>query len=369
MIALHSLIQNTSSKNEGHILRKLKAVALAAGIALSLAACDPPMPASLLVELAEKNVQCESGSASLAIPSASADLGATWADAMAAACGDMSFDQVAEGESAEIEISAQTSDSCKPFARAPFSIDAGVFAFNSLDISSLNLDGKTIAGILSGQITQWDDPALVAINPDNAMPATEIILIKDSTQPAIDALGAWVKTLGADSAGSKLTPTATDFQSLLAELPEGAIALVPYSEALLAGSMLANVLNGPDAYENVVVPGLDTIASAATQWNVKSTESAVEVSLDPTQKPVPPKGSDEAPLPYQAIYPVNIALCGSDSTLTRTIARFFLRQDQQGVLATSTMVPLNENARIAGAQLIAAGLPTPAPTDSQTPAE
>lgn len=346
-------------------MRKLKAVALAVGVALSLTACDPPMPASLLVELAEKSVQCESGSVSTSVPSASADLGSTWLDAMTAACGDMTFEQLAEGQPAQIEISAETLAECKPFARVPFSIDAAVFVFNSLDISSLNLDGKTIAAILDGKITQWDDPALVAINPDSVMPSSPILLAKESSKPAIDAMSAWLKTLGANTSASAVSVSAKPVQDVIAGLPEGGIALVPYSEALLAGSMMANVLNGPDAYENSVIPGGDTIASAATQWAIKTTETGVDVVLDPTKKPVPPKGSDEAPLPYQAIYPVNMALCGQDSTLVRTVARFFLRQDQQGVLATSTMVPLNENARIAGAQLVAQGLPTPEPVASE----
>jgi len=350
-------------------LRKLKAVALAVGVALSLTACDPPMPASLLVELAEKTVQCESGSVTTSVPSASADLGATWLDAMSAACGDMTFEQVAEGIAAQIEISAEALAECKPFARVPFSIDAAVFVFNSLDISSLNLDAKTIAGILDGTIKQWDDPALVAINPDSAMPSTPVLLSADSSKSAIDSMNAWIKTLGATSSSSVLKASATPAQGVISGLPEGGLALVPYSEALLAGSMMANVLNGPDAYENAVVPGSDTIASAATQWVLKTTESSVDVTLDPSKKPIPPKGSDEAPLPYQAIYPVNMALCGSDNTLTRSVARFFLRQDQQGVLATSTMVPLNENARIAGAQLVATGLPTPEPTATTDPAQ
>lgn len=346
-------------------MRKLKAVALAVGVALSLTACDPPMPASLLVELAEKTVQCESGSVTTSVPAASADLGSTWLDAMTAACGDMTFEQVAEGEAAQVEISAETLAECQPFARVPFSIDAAVFVFNSLDISSLNLDGATIAGILDGKITQWDDPALVAINPDSEMPSAAISLSKESTKPAIDAMASWLKTLGSTTTASAVSASATPIQDVIAGLPEGGIALVPYSEALLAGSMMANVLNGPDAYENAVVPGSDTIASAATQWAIKTTETGVDVVLDPSKKPVPPKGSDEAPLPYQAIYPVNIALCGKDNTLVRSVARFFLRQDQQGVLATSTMVPLNEDARIAGAQLVAKGLPTPEPVATE----
>lgn len=346
-------------------MRKLKIAALAIGVALSLTACDPPMPASLLVEIAEQTVQCETGDVSVAVPTAAQDLGPIWQDAMIASCSDMSFSQVAFNQEADILLSSDGAELCTPFARAPFSVDAAVFAVNVADGAQVNLDAATIAGILDGSITDWSDAGIAAINPDYELPATAIKLVKQASAADIQAITEWMKTLGQDIPAGAFTATSVDPQTTLADLGDGAIALVPHSEALLFGSIMANVVVGSDVYADAVVPGIDTISSAATQWVISSDESSVSVKLDPTIAPTPPEGSDEAPLPYQAIYPIQLRLCGEDNLLSRTVARFFLRQDQQGVLATSTMIPLNEDLRLAAIEVIAKGMPTPTPVATE----
>ena len=60
-----------------------------------------------------------------------------------------------------------------------------IFNVNGADgtvISKLNLDGPTIAGIFLGHITNWNDPAIVALNPDSGanLPATPIKVIHRS---------------------------------------------------------------------------------------------------------------------------------------------------------------------------------------------
>ncbi|MDR6867607.1 phosphate transport system substrate-binding protein [Microbacterium resistens] len=49
---------------------------------------------------------------------------------------------------------------------------AVVFSLDGVD--SLNLDPKTLAGIFAGKITTWNDPAIVATNPDAKLPSTTI---------------------------------------------------------------------------------------------------------------------------------------------------------------------------------------------------
>lgn len=350
-------------------MRKLKIAALAIGVALSLTACDPPMPASLLVEIAEQTVQCETGDVTVAVPTAAVDLGPIWSDAMTASCGDMTFSQVGFDQPADILISGDGAELCKPFARVPFSVDAAVFAVNVADGAQVNLDAASIAGILAGNITDWSDATIAAVNPDLALPATKISLVKQASAADITAITEWMATLGQEIPAGALTAAAVDAQSTLAGLGDGAIALVPHSEALIYGSVMASVVIGADVYADAVVPGIDTITSAATQWVISNDESAVSVKLDPSIAPTPPEGSDEAPLPYQAIYPIQLQLCGDDNLLSRTVGRFFLRQDQQGVLATSTMVPLNEDLRLAAIEVIAKGLPTPTPVATQPAAE
>ncbi|HJW22105.1 MAG TPA: phosphate ABC transporter substrate-binding protein PstS [Candidatus Limnocylindrales bacterium] len=69
----------------------------------------------------------------------------------------------------------------------PTALGAVVVIFNvkgadGTAISKLNLDGPTIAGIFLGHITKWNDPAIVALNPDSGanLPATPIKVIHRS---------------------------------------------------------------------------------------------------------------------------------------------------------------------------------------------
>lgn len=63
--------------------------------------------------------------------------------------------------------------------------------YNLPDVNVLVLDGPTLAGIFSGAITRWDDPAISALNlpggrahpnPRTAMPAMEIQVVHRSDQ-------------------------------------------------------------------------------------------------------------------------------------------------------------------------------------------
>ncbi len=45
---------------------------------------------------------------------------------------------------------------------------------NLEDVEELNLDAPTLAGIFSGAITSWDDPAIVADNPTTTLPSSAI---------------------------------------------------------------------------------------------------------------------------------------------------------------------------------------------------
>jgi phosphate transport system substrate-binding protein len=62
-------------------------------------------------------------------------------------------------------------------------------------VDTLNLDAATIAGIFAGSITQWNDPAIVALNPDATLPDLAITPVHRSddsgtTENFTDYLGA-----------------------------------------------------------------------------------------------------------------------------------------------------------------------------------
>ena len=111
----------------------------------------------------------------------------------------------------------------------------------------------------------------------------------------------------------------------------------------------------------MVAAGGDNIKTTASQFAVAHTAIGTEVKLDPSIKPTPPLGSDIAPLPYQAVFPINITVCGAESLLNRAIAKFLLRQDSQGVISSSSVLSLPEAIRVESLLDVSRGLPTATP--------
>ena len=78
--------------------------------------------------------------------------------------------------------------------------------FNVNAVTSLNLDGPTLAKIFNGGITTWNDPAIQALNPGATLPAEPIHVVfrsdesgtTDNFQKYLDAAsnGAWGKGAG-----------------------------------------------------------------------------------------------------------------------------------------------------------------------------
>ncbi|NBX82272.1 phosphate ABC transporter substrate-binding protein PstS [bacterium] len=54
----------------------------------------------------------------------------------------------------------------EPMLHVPTAIGSVVLSFNLPGVKTLKLTGELIAGIFLGEITQWEDPRLKAINPD-----------------------------------------------------------------------------------------------------------------------------------------------------------------------------------------------------------
>ena len=54
--------------------------------------------------------------------------------------------------------------------------------FNLDGISSLNMDGATVAGIFAGDITKWNDAAIVATNPGVSLPDLAITAVHRSDE-------------------------------------------------------------------------------------------------------------------------------------------------------------------------------------------
>jgi len=72
---------------------------------------------------------------------------------------------------------------CAPGSTAidlPVYVSPLVLVFNVAGVENLRLDATAVAGIFSGTITQWNDPALVALNPGTTLPHKAITAVHRS---------------------------------------------------------------------------------------------------------------------------------------------------------------------------------------------
>ena len=350
--------------------RTASSIAIAISLSLSLTACDPPMPENLRIAAAELEVQCETGDVSLSTPEAIADVGYNWTDSVAIACTDMTItttDEFSIDSNLVIGESSLIAARCEAFEQVPIALDAAVLVVNIPDIFEVFLDPTQIVGIFNGTITSWADPALVLNNEGYTFPDIPIVLPAQATVSAKNALSDWIGRLAGEPLVLDAVADAAEVTEgeLAMPMEEGAIGIASFSAATYMGSAIVALLTTPGDYESLIFADNGSISSAGTQLVATTGANGLELVLDPAIEPTPEQGTFEALAPYQAIYPVSLALCGADTTLIRTAARYLLRQDSQGTIASATMLPLPETARIAAIQLVAVGLPVPTPAATE----
>jgi len=88
----------------------------------------------------------------------------------------------------------------------PTVLGAVAVAYNVEGVEGLKLDQETLSGIFLGEVTVWNDPAIVALNPDLALPDKGINVVHRSDSSGTTSIFtgylAKVSSVWADSVGS-----------------------------------------------------------------------------------------------------------------------------------------------------------------------
>lgn len=351
------------------MIRKVTAAFLASAVALSLSACTPPMPPEVLAALAEQEYTCIEGEAQLSVPPSTTDMGPGWALAASEACPGMNIAAVAdEFENSDLIFgtSAEQFAVCKPSVTVPFAVDGAVLVYSSADGSSVNLTPELVGKIFSGEISDWSDAEITVANSGFELPASPIQINKSASGQNVAAFQAWLDHLGVSldfSDWEKVDPSADDLFSF----PEGTLSLVPYSLAAEQLFTPVGIIMDSADPTSAIIADAATLGSAATQFKIEKTANSVSVSYDPSLTPTAAAGQDVASTPYGAVYTHNLAICGEPTLLKRAIAKFILRQDQQGAIAATYFVQIPEFLRVENLSVVSVGLPTPSfnPEDFQ----
>ena len=328
-------------------------------LTFAITACTPPMPPDVLAAVAEQEVICAEGQINIALDEFNTPIIQSINDLYLSSCPDLSINFVKDAASADIVISG-IAICPNPSAQVPVMVESTGVAFNLAGVSSLVLDAQTIDKIYKGEITDWADPAIVALNPEFELTSTPITTLGLTKKTASDqAFVEWMGRLGASGFQNVAT---TGFETSL-ELVE-ALALTDGAISIMPGSIMSeNALTGISIKtdEGDVTYDLTSITAASTQSISERNGEIITVSLDPNKEVLAEAGSDVVTLPWQAISWVNLAICKADTTdfKNSATARFFLRQDAQGQLSVFGYGALDESLRLSSAGIVGKNLPLP----------
>jgi hypothetical protein len=352
--------------------------ALAVTAVVFLTGCTPPPPPEVLAAWAEQSPTCIEGDVSIFLPHQVIDVADSLASAVNGTCDGsdpktlaaMTATLTDSVSDASIVVATDGNFGTKTaFDSVPWAVDGAVLVANLPANSGLNLTPAIAQGILDGTITDWSDKAIAKANPDEVFDSAPITVEPQSSQAAIDAFTGWVSSLGAKNfTASKLKSVDTVSLDVLNNLPVGGVALVPLSlktefdvnaeTPFISASMLIADPADPKSQIAVAADSIG-VASAATQMVVTKTDSGLQASIDHSLAPIPPAGADTPDPAYGAIFAVNMKLVGDDNLVTRAVARFLLRQDEEGTIGGSYLLPLAEATRIEALASVSKGLPEP----------
>jgi phosphate ABC transporter phosphate-binding protein len=192
------------------------------------------------------------------------------------------------GQSEVPMTSAQLAASKGPVLQVPVDLGGVAISYHVSGVSNLKLNGPVLAQIYLRTITNWNDPAIAALNPGVTLPNENIVPVfrSDTSGPGydldqylIDTSPTWTGAIGTTSpsttwptAGRATGDSGEDLNAGVASYiqeTEGAIGYVEYSYALEANFSNAALLNQSGSY---VTPSVSSIAAAgATASALSST--------------------------------------------------------------------------------------------------
>ena len=159
-----------------------------------------------------------------------------------------------------------------PVLHIPTCVGAVVLSYNLDGKPALRMDATTVAGIFLGTITRWNDPALVALNPDTTLPDLAITVIHRSDGSGTTSIftsylsavsPAWKTEVGAGKSVSWPVGLGGKGNDGVAGMISQATGSIGYIELVYATKNDMPVATLRDAAGAFVTPGLASSAAAA----------------------------------------------------------------------------------------------------------
>ncbi|MEY3496057.1 MAG: hypothetical protein RJA80_279 [Actinomycetota bacterium] len=330
-----------------------------------LAACTPPIPPDVLASYAEAEVTCANGAVNvLATDVTSAPIQAS-IDLYLASCPEANVTISNEIENPNIVITDFTDKEPTKCVDAnvqvPIMHKTSALAYFVSGFDGLYFNADVASEILSGKITNLNDPKIAETNPNFELIDQPLTVLGVNNLAASDQRYLeWLTRVTGNPIESVTASTSFDtYADLVATFSqtEGAIALLP------SNIIFENTLT----FSNLFIEDKEylfdsaSFASAASQFVSNSDSDLMEINLDPTITPAQDAGLETTSNPWQGISTVYAELCGSDDSQqsARIFLRFLLRLDAQGQLEIYGYFPIAESLRLKAAGIVGKTLPTP----------
>jgi phosphate transport system substrate-binding protein len=169
---------------------------------------------------------------------------------------------------------------CKDCLQIPWALAATVVTYNVKGVEDkLKLDGPTVADIFLGNITQWDDPAIKALNPGVSLPATTITPVYRSDGSGdsyvftsfLSAVSPdWKSTIGASTQPAFPTGVGAEKNSGVAasiQSTDGSIGYVAVAYIAADSLNMALLKNAAGNFPEPTLDGITAAADAVTTIN------------------------------------------------------------------------------------------------------
>lgn len=174
--------------------------------------------------------------------------------------------------SADVAITGRAPPASESFTNSeslflPASPQAIVIVYNVPSFpdipSGLRLDAPTLAAILGGNITHWDDPKIKELNPDMNLPNERIIVVHEGRAgSASDLLGRYLFLTSNSTIdwpeGSLTGDSANNLSTIVRQTPYS-IGYVDFSYAIQTKMTYAALQNSDGEY---ILPSIDSIGRA-----------------------------------------------------------------------------------------------------------
>jgi ABC-type phosphate transport system substrate-binding protein len=352
------------------IMKKSRVASLLIAVCMGVAACNPPLSPELQAALADNSINCGSTPISVSAPAAISPAIDQWSVEYTDLCPAAGISSIVQDEATPTDIvltsSPDAPSTCTSYLTVPVMASATVLAISLQGLDGLILDPEALSKIVNGEITSWDDPSIVALNPQFEAVSLPVKLSTTIPRPDAEAIDSWLTRIAPQTwAGWPTSFTITDQKFDENNPPQqlyedGGLSFVPFWFA--SNNSLQSIQLKVDPNSDAVPSSLDYVTSGVSQITIESQSSPAVAKIDATRVPLPLEGFDKPLAPWQAIIPEYAHACeGGSEADVRSFLRFMLRSNSQASLSNYAFFGLPPEARGSVISLVSKGLPSPSP--------